>query len=503
MLNAVNQYLTSLNFNYKIDSFVNEYQSHPDYPSLLAISDGLTTVNLENIVATVPFMHLDQLPDRFVAQLQFDSTAFFQVSKKQDVYSYFNDKGKKVVFTKLEFEQAWTGLVLIIDSENTERNAISLKDNYLLSLLLICGAIAIFVYHFTLTEILSIAANLIGLYFSIEILKTYFKDQNTSESKWCTAGKSFSCNSVINSKNYTFYKYVEFVDLPIIYFTTSFIALLLNIKAIYVFGFGSVLAMPLLVYSIYIQKFQLKKWCLLCLCVAVIVVFNAAQFLVIYSIFTIEIVPVIQVLLLTLIISSSWFYLKKNLQEKNAKSNELNTLLRFKRNGELFNKTAEPVGASAVFKQLEKIEIGNPLAKNTLTLFLSPSCAYCHIAYKNALELLEKSNDNIKIEICFNLNVNNVDNPFIVVVLAIMNLYHNNKNYKAALDDWHLKNMALESWIKKWKSIDSFENESSIVNNQFEWCFNNDYNYAPVLIYNGRLLPKIYEIKELIYFIED
>ena len=146
---------------------------------------------------------------------------------------------------------------------------------------------------------------------------------------------------------------------------------------------------------------------------------------------------------------------------------------------------------------------GNKVANNTLTLFLSPSCHYCHLALREALNLLEKTDGAIKLEICFNINVNNIDNQFIPIVLKIQQLFQEKKNFKEALDDWHVKNVPLEKWLDKWKATDNYESERVIINQQFEWCSNNNYNYSPVIIFNNYLLPKIYEIKELIYFIED
>ena len=265
MLNAITHYLESLNFGFKVNSFVNEYQSHPDYPSLLAVSDGLTAISLENIVANVPFTHIDQLPQSFVTQLQLKTTEFYNISRTTNGFYFLNEQGRKVKLTNEELATAWTGIVVLIDDENTNIKKLNFKENYYYIVLLFVGFFSVIGYNYRIQDIVLMIISMVGIYFSIAILKTYFKEQEMNESKWCTAGKNFSCNSVITSKSYIFSKYFEFVDLPIVFFSVGLSALFLNINAFSVVGFMSVLATPLIVYSIYIQKYQLKKWCILCL----------------------------------------------------------------------------------------------------------------------------------------------------------------------------------------------------------------------------------------------
>ena len=59
-----------------IDKFEFEFQvkSHPNYPSLLAISDTLLFFNIENIATRVGFLEIDTLPNRFIALLNNDES---------------------------------------------------------------------------------------------------------------------------------------------------------------------------------------------------------------------------------------------------------------------------------------------------------------------------------------------------------------------------------------------------------------------------------------------
>ena len=53
MLKLVIKYLQNSNYSSKVVAFEQFYQSHPNYPSLLAITDGLSYLNIENIAANV------------------------------------------------------------------------------------------------------------------------------------------------------------------------------------------------------------------------------------------------------------------------------------------------------------------------------------------------------------------------------------------------------------------------------------------------------------------
>ena len=57
--------------------------------------------------------------------------------------------------------------------------------------------------------------------------------------------------------------------------------------------------------------------------------------------------------------------------------------------------------------------------------------------------------------------------------------------------------MNLEEWIAKWKQNEDFTRENEQLEKQFQWCLKNKFNYAPVKIFNSKLMPQSYEIEEL------
>ena len=81
MLLETIKYLKTQKHSNKIDEFKNKIYSHPNYPSLLAITDCLTSSSVENFAIKVPFKHFEELPDVFITELEKDSKEFYYIEK--------------------------------------------------------------------------------------------------------------------------------------------------------------------------------------------------------------------------------------------------------------------------------------------------------------------------------------------------------------------------------------------------------------------------------------
>ncbi|KFE96944.1 hypothetical protein [Chryseobacterium luteum] len=153
---------------------------------------------------------------------------------------------------------------------------------------------------------------------------------------------------------------------------------------------------------------------------------------------------------------------------------------------------------------LKKIQIGNSEAKIGLDLFLSPSCGYCHKAFEEAYHLYLKFPKQLKLSICFNINAENENNPYLLVAKTIIQEYisHGDKPALEILIDWHINKITLEDFIKKHK-IDISEQADAVIISHFNWCKNNDLNYSPIQIFLQKLMPNEYTTEDLKYFINE
>src|SRR5690606_27332665 len=113
------------------DEFKENYLSHPDYPSLYAVTDSLELLGIETITATIPKEQLQNLPDIFIAYLYIEERAeFVLVNKDQTKITYENQKGKTVKISFDEFKNIWDGLILAIEeNEIKEKPTSSISEN--------------------------------------------------------------------------------------------------------------------------------------------------------------------------------------------------------------------------------------------------------------------------------------------------------------------------------------------------------------------------------------
>lgn len=500
MLKIIKSYLLKLKHYSKINDFENALNSHPNYPSLLAITDSLTFSGVENFSIKVPFKHFEQLPKVFITELKKDCKIFYYLEKNDLTVKITNNRGDTSVITNENLEKLWTGVVLIIEENEQNKNSYNFNNLILTTLLLILGLFTIYANNYNILYSVFLTLSLSGVFISIEILKVYFEKNNLSETNFCNVSKKFFCNTTIKSKKYAFSKYIEFVDLPIVFFGLTTIGLVLSVVSVNTIGFLSNLSLPIVAYSIYIQKKKLKKWCTLCLLISLILISNTLFFWYFQLDFKMFAIPEI-ILLITIAIL--WFHVKKLSNTDRENKIAIDKLLRFKRNQQVFNAISLDVLDAEELKILPKIIIGKTEAPNVLSLFLSPSCPHCNTVFKEALDILEKNKEKLKIEIAYNLNINNSDNPYLDVAKITMKLFNQKKDFKSALEDWHINKLNIDIWKKKWSLEKDFLIENEQLEKQFQWCLKNEFNYTPVYVLNSKLLPHEYEIDELFYFFKE
>jgi uncharacterized membrane protein len=367
-------------------------------------------------------------------------------------------------------------------------------------------SLSIYFNEYSFTSFAFLAISLVGILISVFILQEKFGVKNEIASKFCNMNPSASCNSVIKSSNSKINNYFNFTDLPLLYFIISFFSILIQpFQSSLTIGLVSVFSLPIIAYSIWLQKFQVKKWCVLCLAVSFLIVLQSAFF--IFTTTTLNIFSptnLVILLFLSIVFSSVWLFIKPILEAKYHLENTNTELNKFKRNFSLFQFLSKDIEEYDDFDKLKGITFGNENASVQLTLILSPSCGHCHKAFSDAYTLYQKFPEKLYLNILFNINPENKDNPYKSIVENLLAWNEQNpEKAQEAIIDWHINRLDLENWKKKW----TVETPHMIVNqqvqNQYYWCLKNEFNYTPVKIINGELFPDSYEINDLKYFMND
>jgi uncharacterized membrane protein len=504
MIHVIKKYLDLNNFSESKEDFEDFFQSHPNYPSLFAVTDSLDLLSIENLAIKLPKEQFVELPDFFVAFFQEDLVL---VNKTSESLVIERENKEKATLSYNSFLEKWNGIILVMEPNEKAATVVPSKNNNWIKYSLpFLGLIALsfFNSNYAISSILLLATSLFGLLISVFIVQEKFGIKNEIASKFCNINPNASCDSVIKSEKSDINKWLSFADLPFLFFSVSVLSILLqpNFSSLIV-GVLSVLSIPVVLYSIWVQKFQLKKWCVLCLAISIILIAQGVLFASLTtSFYLIQISNLFAFIFSLVAISSLWMLVKPMIESKIKAENSTTDLKKFKRNTEVFNFLSKKVTKTQGFNKLQGISFGNQSADVQLTIILSPSCGHCHKAFEDGFELAQQFPEKIHLNVLFNINPENNDNPYKVVVEGLLAIQYNNPEKVAeAISDWHIKKIGLELWLQKWQieTIDMRVNQQ--IHLQYQWCLDNDFNFTPVKIVNEKQFPNQYEISELKYFL--
>ena len=506
MIDLVQKYLDINFFSSQKYAFKDLFESHPNYPSVFAITDSLDLLSITNMAVKVPKEQLIELPDSFLAIF---NQGLVLVSKTGTLISIVTEKGEKQDLSFDEFISNWNGIIIVIEPNEVILNeSLKINSKWVLYCLpafaLLIGSIISNSYG--LNDFLLLLTSIIGLVFSVFIIQEKLGFNNQIVSKFCNSNPNTSCDSVIKSDKGEINKWVSFSDLPILFFGINLVSIVLQpTNSSSLIGFLSLLSLPVIIYSIWIQKWQLKKWCVLCLVISFIIMIQSMiWFFMGQSFVTITFPNLFSYLFSILLITSFWLVIKPILENKIKAEKSINELKKFKRNYDVFNFLLKEIPVVKGFDLLEGLKFGNRNSEVSLTLILSPSCGHCHKAFQDAFELVSKFPQKVFLNVLFNINPENNDNPYKVVVESLLAINNSNLgNMEEAISDWHIQKIGLEKWVAKWKIGNVPMRVNHQIEQQYNWCLENEFNYTPVKIVNGKLFPNEYEISELKYFLND
>ncbi|MES2862492.1 MAG: vitamin K epoxide reductase family protein [Bacteroidota bacterium] len=507
MKNLVKKYLHQNQFSNVAEDFEDLFQSHPNYPSLYAVTDTFDLLSIENIAIKIPKEQIEELPKEFMAIYK---NSLVLVTKTNEKISIENQDAKKELLSYSDFLESWNGVIIVIEPNikitSTTNKNISSWLLYTLPFIAL-SALSIYYNKYNFNAISTLLISLIGLLASVFILQEKFGVKNEIASKFCNINPNTSCNSVIKSENSKINKYFNFTDLPLLFFSINLLAILIQPQSSsFIIGLVSLSSIPVLLYSVWLQKFQLKNWCVLCLVVSFLILVQSLVFVFTnnFSIDTTLPINLSVILTSSILVTSFWLFLKPILEKKYALETTNTELSKFKRNFNLFQFLSKDIEEYDDFEKLKGIEFGNEHAATQLTLILSPSCGHCHTAFSDAYELFQKFPEKIRVNILFNINPENNDNPYKIILenLLALNLQNPQKAQEAIID-WHINRLDLENWKTKWTVESPHMLVNQQIQNQYYWCLKNEFNYTPVKIINGNQFPNGYEINELKYFIND
>jgi uncharacterized membrane protein len=505
MINLVNKYLISNFYLNTKEEFEESFLSHPNYPSVFAITDSLDMLSIENIAIKVPKEQLGELPNSFLAIFNGELVL---VAKDEKEIVVENEKGIKSNLTIDNFCKDWEGIIIAIEPNQIISSEVKSNTKRLFYCIPIVALIALSIGYnnYSFSSAIQLFTSLIGVFISVLIVQEKFGMKNEIVSKFCNINSNTSCDSVISSGKGTINKWMSFTDLPLLFFSINVASILLSpVHSSKIIGLLSIASFPVIAYSIWLQKFKIKKWCLLCLLVSALLI---SQGLVGYYLDQPLLAKVIfndfSYLFSIITCTSLWLMIKPELESKFKAESEVKELKKFKRSYTVFDFLSKKVLVNDGFEKLQGLQFGNPKSTIALTIILSPSCGHCHKAFEDAIFLVHKYPEKVFLNVLFNINPENNDNPYKPVVENLLAIkYTISESIEEAITDWHIHKIELELWLKKWEQKTVSMKVNQQMQQQYDWCLENEFNYTPVKIVNGKLFPNEYNITELKYFLND
>lgn len=497
---SVYKLLSLNNFNISSQEIKLKLNSHPEFPSVKAITDTLDDFKVENLAVKLPFNSIEKLPDQFLSVLKNGDIGL--IIKKESKL-FLETPLKKTKITHAQLEMNWTGAIIAI--ENSKGKKKILKNSKLIIFISISSLFFIITLYLNnsikFIEILLIS--ILGLVLSIYIIRKVLGIRDELIDKVCkTQSSKIDCNDVMVSNSSKLFGLISLGDLSLIYFShTILILVLIGYNNLY-FSVLSALSIPVIIYTLYQQKFKLNKWCTLCLFLSSVFILQISHSIFFIEEYSFDYIFTSKSLFLFFLISYAWSFLKPKIEEYFILKTDNIKFLKFKRNFSQFNTLLERRRFKKVRSyKVEKLVFGSQTPKVVIDVVISPTCKFCGESFKIYSDLLDNFNNNdLQINFIFNVSKNN--SKAIIIAAKILSVYYNQGRKKCleALKFWYDNEN-----VNKWESLYNNESINYVKNieKQADWCVENNINHVPVTLINNCFYPTQYELSDIFYFIND
>lgn len=506
-------WLSSLNIPVSRTYLHEQLLSHPEYPSLLSITDTLSDLGIENSAYMVEKDKLREIPIPFLAWLPLLDGEFIVVENVDALLKKYPD-----------FYTLWEGVAVVAEKSgqllNKANDQARIKEiqNRKLTIAVIIGIILFsllsLLNNFSATIFLFLLVSLAGIAISILIVQRELGYSNSFTDKLCGAGPKTNCKAILHSKGSKLLNWLDWADVGIIYFSAQWllliIALFTNSNPLFatILPIIAAAAVPFTFFSVYYQ-WNVKKWCPLCLIIVSIV---WIQFLLLLpALLKIEsmVIGISQLLFAAFVFflaSAGWLAfmkpLLKMLQEAREKALSFS---RFKKSPEMFMAVLEKQRTVDITPFKDDLQLGNPGAPLQLMFACNPYCEPCAKAHEVLHNLIEKYNDKIGLTVRFMVGENSMNDDKAKAVKYLLKqvlLQPENipEHQKAAftrqlMHDW-FEHMDMGKFTKQYPLVAGI-NAANLLQHHAAWTIQNNIESTPTIFINGFQLLKPFSAVDL------
>lgn len=506
------RFLDELEVEYTEQYATSTHDEHPYKNTIYGLSSMLDKYKISNASYNLNNKEeLLKLQVPFIAQVTEEIVIVKEVSNENIKYDW---RGKDIEVTWDKFKEIWSGVVLLAyPSENSIEPEYGDNKRSLLFLhckiatLVFCAILfvvtiaAISEIHKDVYKLLFVITEIVGVFTTTLLLTKQLKVENPLADKICNLLKSGDCNDVLATKAAKFFGIANWSEIGFTFFSVNTLMAIIFPETIFYISAITLFALPYTLWSVWYQKFKVRRWCVLCLIVQGLLWITAliglsggiypssfyngvSNIIALFSLYG-AILFSLNMLLPKFIKAEELTYWKNSFNSLKAKDNVFKVLLSEQKYFSIDN-----TSSTLVF--------GNPDAPMQVTIFGNPYCNPCAELHKK-LHIFEEYEIGIRyIFTSFRSEYNNINKYFIAAYQQLgaeeaSNIY--NQWYNGGKAD-------KEKFFERY-SLD-IENETVLqeFDNHRKWIKSSKLSSTPTIIVNGHLLPNEYKIEDLIYFID-
>jgi uncharacterized membrane protein len=507
-----------------------ELTEHPDYPSLLSISDILSNHGIDNLTFKTDASRLGRMPGPFIAFIRNSAGTEDEFtivrSAGEDVTYYDHGRGRWTSIKKAAFVTRWpTGIALIVDADaavgendyakkvrEQRRSELAVYGAWLSLPLLVAAVALVFLLQYGLAAVSPVLMMLLTLAGCIAgglILWYELGEYNPVLQQLCTAGRKVNCGAVLNSRGAKFMG-IKWSAIGFSYFAGTLLFMLFNgllsPVTLFLSAWINALAVPYVFFSVYYQWRVAKQWCVLCLTVQVLLLLQLAvawtggwHTLLPVAATGTAVTPLASAILIPLIVVSLLLPAYRSAKENRNSRTELQ---RLKHNSQIFEALLAKQKAITADTKGLGITLGNPDAKYRIVKVCNPYCGPCASAHIPMEELLD-NNPDVQVQIIFTATTHaeDIKTPPVKHLLAIARR-DDKAMVRKALDDWYLADQKdYNAFALKYPVNGELQTFDHAIDAMDEWCRKMEIRATPTFFVNGNQLPLQYSVNDLKYFL--
>jgi hypothetical protein len=526
-VNSVIQFVAFLGVKSNSVTVEEKLQHHPDWPSLLCVSDILTDFDIPNAASKTEPGNIDQIPTPFLTFLtdaKNQLVVVTNVSEEQITYYHSGIRNPSRESRKA-FIDKWDGVFLIAEPhENSIEPYYFLnKRKIILNRLMpiVLGIISLVLMIYKIHQKISFAelsvANSVCVYsfFTICLLGVivcsflvwHEVDRKSFFIKAvCDSSTSFNCDAILSGEKSKLFSWLSWSEVGLFYFAGGLLTLLfsgnnisIDIKILIILN---LLALPYTVFSIYYQWIVVKQWCPFCLAVQILLVVGAVNGTIntsLAQLFHVDITSISKTFISYIIPVLIWYIIKHHLSilQKGKEAQKLYARLRY--NPVVFSALTEQKDTMTSLSADIGIVLGNPDAPNKLIIACRTSCSACGMIQPEIDNLLNKYPSLFEIKIIFASSEEENSLTFTPTahILALAEK-RDEKLLRNALNDWYSGATGLfEQYSLKYPVDNAYSKQNNKIVAMNTWLKSMRVFRTPTVFLNGKEIPDSYNIEDI------